>query len=46
VPDAIGRRILRALQCDGRISNVELAREVALNPAACSKHAKRWSKAA
>jgi AsnC-type helix-turn-helix domain len=28
VPDATDRRILRALQRDGRISNVELAREV------------------
>jgi Lrp/AsnC family leucine-responsive transcriptional regulator len=41
VPDAIDRRILRALQRDGRISNVELAREVGLSPAACWTHTKR-----
>ena len=41
VHDPIDRRILRALQHDGRISNVELAREVGLSPAACWTHTKR-----
>lgn len=41
VLDAIDRRILRALQRDGRISNVELAREVGLSPAACWTHTRR-----
>lgn len=33
--DAIDRRILRALQRNGRISNVELANEVGLSPSPC-----------
>ncbi len=33
--DAIDRRILTALQRDGRMSNVELAREVGLSPSPC-----------
>ncbi|MFB2607154.1 Lrp/AsnC family transcriptional regulator, partial [Rhizobium phaseoli] len=33
--DAIDRHILRVLQRDGRISNVELAREVGLSPSPC-----------
>lgn len=33
--DAIDRRILRALQRDGRLQNVELAREVGLSPSPC-----------
>jgi Lrp/AsnC family leucine-responsive transcriptional regulator len=33
--DAIDRRILTALQRDGRLSNVELAREVGLSPSPC-----------
>ena len=33
--DAIDRRILRALQRDGRMSNVELANEVGLSPSPC-----------
>ena len=37
----IDRRILRALQRDGRISNADLAREVGLSPAACWTHTKR-----
>ena len=41
VQDPIDRRILRALQRDGRISNVDLAREVGLSPAACWTHTKR-----
>jgi Lrp/AsnC family leucine-responsive transcriptional regulator len=37
----IDRRILRALQANGRISNAELARELGLSPAACWNHTKR-----
>ena len=33
--DSIDRRILRALQRDGRMSNVELANEVGLSPSPC-----------
>lgn len=33
--DAIDRRILRALQKNGRMSNVELANEVGLSPSPC-----------
>jgi DNA-binding Lrp family transcriptional regulator len=33
--DAIDRRILRALQRNGRLSNVELANEVGLSPSPC-----------
>ncbi|MCA6240662.1 MAG: AsnC family transcriptional regulator, partial [Phenylobacterium sp.] len=33
--DAIDRRILRALQRDGRIQNNELAAEVGLSPSPC-----------
>lgn len=33
--DAIDRRILRTLQKNGRISNVELANEVGLSPSPC-----------
>ena len=35
------RRILRALQRDGRMSNASLAREVGLSPAACWTHTRR-----
>ncbi len=35
VLDAIDRRILRSLQENARISNVELAREVGLSPSPC-----------
>lgn len=38
---ALDRRIVRALQRDGRVSNAELAREVGLSPAACWTHTKR-----
>lgn len=38
---AADRRILRALQRDGRVSNAKLAREVGLSPAACWTHTKR-----
>lgn len=33
--DAIDRRILRALQRDGRLQNLELANEVGLSPSPC-----------
>ena len=33
--DAVDRRLLKALQEDGRISNAELARRCNLSPAAC-----------
>ena len=33
--DDIDKRILRALQRDGRLQNVELAREVGLSPSPC-----------
>src|SRR5688572_13674301 len=33
--DAIGRKILRELSGDGRISNLELAERVGLSPSAC-----------
>ncbi|KKC35077.1 AsnC family transcriptional regulator [Devosia epidermidihirudinis] len=38
--DAIDRRILRALQRNGRISNVELASEVGLSPSPCLRRVK------
>jgi Lrp/AsnC family transcriptional regulator, leucine-responsive regulatory protein len=38
--DAIDRSILRCLQHDGRISNVELSERVGLSPAACHKRLK------
>jgi Lrp/AsnC family leucine-responsive transcriptional regulator len=33
--DAIDRRILLALQRDGRLQNVELAKQVGLSPSPC-----------
>lgn len=33
--DAIDRRILNALQRDGRLQNIELAKEVGLSPSPC-----------
>ena len=39
--DAIDRRILRALQRDGRMSNVALAEEVNLSPSPCLRRLKR-----
>jgi len=33
--DAIDRRILRALQRDGRLQNQELAKQVGLSPSPC-----------
>ncbi|MET3927754.1 Lrp/AsnC family transcriptional regulator [Devosia sp. 2618] len=38
--DAIDRRILRSLQRNGRISNVELANEVGLSPSPCLRRVK------
>lgn len=38
---AADRRILRALQRDGRLSNAALAREVGLSPAACWARTRR-----
>jgi Lrp/AsnC family leucine-responsive transcriptional regulator len=38
---AVERRILRALQRDGRRSNVDLARDVGLSPTACWTHTRR-----
>jgi len=37
----LDRRILRALQRDGRITNAELSREVRISPAACWTHTRR-----
>ncbi|MFC7378063.1 Lrp/AsnC ligand binding domain-containing protein [Brevundimonas sp. GCM10030266] len=39
--DAVDRRLLRALQEDGRISNAELARRCNLSPAACFERVRR-----
>jgi Lrp/AsnC family leucine-responsive transcriptional regulator len=38
--DDIDRRILRALQRDGRLQNVELAKEVGLSPSPCLRRVK------
>ncbi|MDQ0330450.1 AsnC family transcriptional regulator [Mesorhizobium hungaricum] len=38
--DEIDRRILRALQEDGRLQNVELARKVGLSPSPCLRRVK------
>ena len=38
--DAIDRRILRTLQKNGRISNVDLANEVGLSPSPCLRRVK------
>lgn len=38
--DAIDRRILAALQRDGRLSNIDLAREVGLSPSPCLRRVK------
>lgn len=43
--DAIDRSILNQLQADGRISNVELARRVALSPSACLRRVKALEEA-
>lgn len=39
--DQIDRRILEALQSDGRLSNVELADRVGLSPSPCLRRVKR-----
>ena len=39
-PDELDKRILRALQRDGRLQNVELAREVGLSPSPCLRRVK------
>lgn len=39
--DRIDRRILEAMQQDGRISNLELAEKVGLSPTPCSRRVKR-----
>ncbi|NKF23185.1 Lrp/AsnC ligand binding domain-containing protein [Solimonas marina] len=39
--DAIDRRILRALQADGRMTNQELAQRCQLSPAACHERFRR-----
>jgi Lrp/AsnC family leucine-responsive transcriptional regulator len=39
--DAIDRRIVAALQADGRLSNVELAERVGLSPSPCLRRVKR-----
>ncbi|WP_323034644.1 Lrp/AsnC family transcriptional regulator [Pararhodobacter sp.] len=39
--DATDRRILRVLQRDGRISNADLAEQVALSPSACHRRVHR-----
>jgi len=39
--DAIDRRIIAALQADGRLSNVQLAERVGLSPSPCLRRLKR-----
>jgi Lrp/AsnC family leucine-responsive transcriptional regulator len=39
--DAIDRRIIAALQADGRLSNVELAERAGLSPSPCLRRVKR-----
>ena len=39
--DAIDRRIIAALQADGRLTNVELAGSVGLSPSPCLRRVKR-----
>jgi Lrp/AsnC family leucine-responsive transcriptional regulator len=39
--DAIDRRIVAALQADGRLTNVELAERVGLSPSPCLRRVKR-----
>lgn len=43
--DAIDREILRILQTDGRLSNVELAERVHLSPSACLRRVKQLEEA-
>jgi len=44
-PDRIDRRILRALQGEGRLSNVELARRVGLSATPCLERVRRLERA-
>ena len=39
--DEIDRRLLKALQADGRITNLDLAQKAHLSPAACSERVRR-----
>jgi Lrp/AsnC family leucine-responsive transcriptional regulator len=39
--DAIDRRIIAALQTDGRLANVDLAQQVGLSPSPCLRRVKR-----
>jgi Lrp/AsnC family transcriptional regulator, leucine-responsive regulatory protein len=39
--DRTDRRILALMQCDGRISNLELADKIGLSPTPCSRRVKR-----
>ncbi len=41
VLDSVDKKILRALQADGRVSNADLAKEIGLSPAACWNRTKR-----
>lgn len=43
--DQIDRRILAALQRDGRLTNVELAEEVGLSPSPCLRRVRQLEKA-
>ncbi|AWN49641.1 AsnC family transcriptional regulator [Methylobacterium terrae] len=43
--DAIDRRILSALQRDGRLQNVDLAQEVGLSPSPCLRRVRRLEEA-
>lgn len=43
--DDIGRRILRVLQKDGAIRNVQLADKVGLSPSPCSRRVKMLEEA-
>ena len=42
--DEIDRRILRALQRDGRMSNAEMSEDVHLSPSACHRRVQRMEK--
>ena len=42
--DEIDRRILRALQCNGQMSNADLSDEVNLSPSACHRRVQRMEK--
>ena len=44
--DRTDLKILRQLQVDGRITNVELARRAGLSPAPCLRRVRRWRKPA